>query len=222
MEINNPVPGENTDINMQDLVSSEHERSDNNRFGGQDVPYDHEIQIFSQWTPNPNAFKFITSEFVVEGDRVGFANLEECADIPLAKALLSLDGVTQVHFFENVTTVTQDGSQDWGELSESVEVALQQWLPSHDAKAVAKMTVRDISHFTDEMHKVDEILSREIRPALQGDGGDLELVALKDGILSIRYQGACGSCPSSMAGTLSAIVSILRAEYNQDIEVVVV
>lgn len=189
---------------------------------GMDMSEENDIQIFSQWTPNPNAFKFITSEFVVEGDRVGFSTMEEAENVPLARALLSLDGVTQIHFFENVTTVTQDGSQDWGALSESIEVALQSWLPTHDAKAVAKLTIRDLSHFSEEMHKIDEILSREIRPALQGDGGDLELVAYKDGVLSIRYQGACGSCPSSMAGTLSAIVSMLRADFDPNIEVVVV
>lgn len=37
-----------------------------------------------------------------------------------------------------------------------------------------------------------------IRPALQADGGDVELVDVSDdGIVSVRLQGACGSCPMS-------------------------
>lgn len=44
--------------------------------------------------------------------------------------------------------------------------------------------------------KVKEVLDR-IRPALQRDGGDAELVEVKDGIVSVRLKGACGGCPMS-------------------------
>jgi Fe-S cluster biogenesis protein NfuA len=43
---------------------------------------------------------------------------------------------------------------------------------------------------------------------------------LDGNILTIRYQGACGGCPSSMMGTLQAIESILRTEFNPYLEVV--
>lgn len=45
-------------------------------------------------------------------------------------------------------------------------------------------------------NKVREVLDR-IRPALQRDGGDVELVEVKDGIVSVRLKGACGGCPMS-------------------------
>jgi Fe-S cluster biogenesis protein NfuA len=44
--------------------------------------------------------------------------------------------------------------------------------------------------------KVKEVLDR-IRPALQRDGGDVELVEVKDGVVSVRLKGACGGCPMS-------------------------
>ncbi len=37
-----------------------------------------------------------------------------------------------------------------------------------------------------------------IRPALMADGGNVELVALEDGIVKVRLQGACGTCPSAL------------------------
>lgn len=38
----------------------------------------------------------------------------------------------------------------------------------------------------------------EIRPALQADGGDVELVEVaEEGIVKVRLRGACGSCPMS-------------------------
>lgn len=36
-----------------------------------------------------------------------------------------------------------------------------------------------------------------IRPALQADGGDIELVSVEDGIVKVRLVGACGGCPMS-------------------------
>ncbi|MBI2874094.1 MAG: NifU family protein [Firmicutes bacterium] len=44
--------------------------------------------------------------------------------------------------------------------------------------------------------KVEKVLD-EIRPALQADGGDVELVGVENGIVSVRLTGACGGCPMS-------------------------
>ncbi len=35
----------------------------------------------------------------------------------------------------------------------------------------------------------------EVRPALQMDGGDVEFLAVKDGVVEVRLLGACGGCP---------------------------
>ena len=45
----------------------------------------------------------------------------------------------------------------------------------------------------EDVEKVLEI----IRPALQADGGDIELVDIKEGVISVRLQGACAGCPLS-------------------------
>ena len=58
--------------------------------------------------------------------------------------------------------------------------------------------------------------------ALMGDGGYLEVLGLNDHTLSIRYQGACGSCPSSLTGTLMAIEGMLKQEVDPDLEVIAV
>ncbi len=45
--------------------------------------------------------------------------------------------------------------------------------------------------------QVQEVLN-QVRPALQADGGDVELVDVsEDGVVSVRLTGACGSCPMS-------------------------
>ncbi len=44
--------------------------------------------------------------------------------------------------------------------------------------------------------EVEKALAK-VRPALQADGGDVELVDVRDGIVSVRLTGACGGCPMS-------------------------
>ena len=45
--------------------------------------------------------------------------------------------------------------------------------------------------------KIEEAL-KHIRPALQADGGDIELVDVQGGVVKVRLKGACGSCPSAL------------------------
>jgi len=44
--------------------------------------------------------------------------------------------------------------------------------------------------------KVEEVLAK-IRPSLQADGGDIELVDVVDGVVKVKLLGACGGCPMS-------------------------
>lgn len=62
-----------------------------------------------------------------------------------------------------------------------------------------------------------------IRPALQRDGGDIELIDVtSDGVVSVRLQGACSGCPSA-AMTLSMLVERkLKAEVPEVTELVAV
>ncbi len=47
------------------------------------------------------------------------------------------------------------------------------------------------------LERVEKALDT-IRPALMADGGNVELVAVEDGIAKVRLQGACGTCPSAI------------------------
>ena len=64
--------------------------------------------------------------------------------------------------------------------------------------------------------KIEEAL-KGIRPSLQADGGDIELVDYEDGIVKVRLKGACGSCPSALA-TLKYGVEARLKEIIPEIE----
>ncbi|MBB3108428.1 Fe-S cluster biogenesis protein NfuA [Paenibacillus phyllosphaerae] len=68
----------------------------------------------------------------------------------------------------------------------------------------------------------DEVLDvlDKLRPFLQRDGGDVELVDVEDGIVKLRLMGACGSCPSSTITLKAGIERALLEEVEGVQEVV--
>jgi Fe-S cluster biogenesis protein NfuA len=178
------------------------------------------LEITIQPTPNPNALKFILNRDVITEGKVSFKTPQDCRDIPLAAALFDLRGVDQIHFFQNVITISKFSFEDWNSLEPAVQTCIESFVEDHDANIKVFDPEADRrAHLTPEMKQIEEILDKRIRPGLQGDGGDLAVKDFKENVLIVKYQGACGTCPSSTTGTLEAIRSILRDEFHPDIEV---
>ncbi|NQT31230.1 MAG: NifU family protein [Deltaproteobacteria bacterium] len=69
--------------------------------------------------------------------------------------------------------------------------------------------------------KVEAALAK-IRPALQADGGDVELVGVEDGVVKVSLKGACAGCPMSAMTLKQGIERILKEEIPEIKEVVAV
>lgn len=73
----------------------------------------------------------------------------------------------------------------------------------------------------EQISQIDLVLDEKIRQALMNDGGNVEVVDVIDGQkIIIQYQGACGSCGSSIGGTLSFIEQTLRTNVYKELVVV--
>ena len=64
-----------------------------------------------------------------------------------------------------------------------------------------------------------EAAIQKIRPMLQADGGDVELVDVQEGIVTVRLQGACAGCPMSQMTLKNGIEKILKKEIPEVIAV---
>ncbi len=67
--------------------------------------------------------------------------------------------------------------------------------------------------------KVEEALN-EIRPALQADGGGVDLISVVDGVVSVKLTGACGGCPMSTMTLKMGIERVLKERIPEIKEVV--
>lgn len=179
------------------------------------------VMIQIQPTPNPNAWKFVLDRNVLNEGKATFSSLDEAKGNVIGTELLKLNSIRQIHLFQNVITVTARFDADEKELHEQVTAIIQTRMVMHDPNfglEEAKKSRR--ADLSPELQQIEEILDRTIRPGLQGDGGDLEIVKYENNQLYVSYMGACGTCPSSTTGTLMAIEGILRDEFNPQIEVI--
>lgn len=178
--------------------------------------------IHVQQTPNPNAVKFISQYTVKTEGKSNYSSAGEAEHNPLAVKLFEVSGVSHVFFFDNYITITRMDGVPWDDLKQPIVDLLQVELPDHNPNYAdptpdePEVEVED----SPEVREIDEILDRTVRPYLAADGGGIVVQKREGDMVFVRYLGACGSCPSSIGGTLQAIQGILRDELGGDIQVV--
>jgi Fe-S cluster biogenesis protein NfuA len=170
--------------------------------------------------------KFILREPVSNGVARQYGSAELAENDPLAKSLFDVGHVVSVFYMDRMITVEKDDEGDWDELLPSLAIPIRAADAVNGAAAAAAAAVGGpIAAITSDdprLLRINEILDEKVRPALMGDGGYLEIIGLSEHTLSIRYQGACGSCPSSLTGTLMAIEGMLKQEVDPELEVIAV
>ncbi len=182
-----------------------------------------------QETPNPNAVKFILREPVSYGTSHQFESAEAAKDNELAKAIFDVGNVVSVFYMDKMITIEKTNDIDWDEALPELAVPIRaaeaagngNGSENGNGNAAAAVGGAIAAAASDDpvITEINALLDERIRPFLASDGGWLEIVSLENDTLKIRYQGACGSCPSSLTGTLMAIENMIQDEINPDISV---
>lgn len=182
-----------------------------------------------QETPNPNAVKFILKEPVSHGTSHSFKNEEAALDNEFAKSIFDVGNVVSVFYMDKMVTVEKTDDAEWDEILPELAVPIRAAeavkTTNGNAKSAAESVGGAIAAAASDdpkLREIEAILDERIRPYLAGDGGWLEVVELVENTLKIRYEGACGSCPSSLTGTLMAIENMIKEEVDPEIDVIAV
>lgn len=177
-----------------------------------------------EYTPNPNAVKFVLKEAIAVGFPKSFPTPALAATDPLAQALFDTGQVTSVYMQDKWLTVTKVPEAAWSDLLTKLAPPIRQ-APAAGGGTGAAPPARELPGVdpSDEiLVKAKKVLEENILPALAADGGGLEIVGRHDKQILIRYMGACGSCPASLTGTLVAIEGLLQKEVDPELVVVTV
>ncbi|PKA62312.1 NifU-like protein 1, chloroplastic [Apostasia shenzhenica] len=84
-------------------------------------------------------------------------------------------------------------------------------IPSQPSPGLYSAKVYDLT-----AKNVDLVLE-DVRPYLVADGGNVDVVSVDDGVISLRLQGACGSCPSSTTTMKMGIERVLKEKFGEAI-----
>lgn len=175
-----------------------------------------------EYTPNPNAVKFVLKEPVTTGFARSYPNREIAQADPLAAALFDVGSVVSIFMQDKWLTVTKQEDATWPDLLPKLAAPIRSAASVTGAPSEAPK--REFASQADPndpvIQKVQAVLDENILPALAADGGGLEVVGRHDKQILIRYQGACGTCPSSLTGTLAAIEGILQKEVDPELVVI--
>ncbi len=170
-------------------------------------------------TPNPHAIKFVLDRSLAPGSSKEFTSAEEAQEDEFAKNLFEIPGVSSLFYNENYVTVTMNSDSDWHEVYRQAQEKIGAFEGGEEMETAGTPSAELGIEDSEEFDRVQAVLQQRVMPALSADGGGLQIMGFKDKTLTIRYQGACGSCPSAISGTLMAIENLLRAEVDPDISV---
>ena len=175
-------------------------------------------------TPNPNALQFVINAVILDNGNISFANKEEAKADKMAAALFEKPGIINVYVMENFITVTKDDKTSWIPLKDRVWKSIDDTVTVYQSEKKVQLSGVDVVNFAKldnekKLQGIEMVLDRSIRTNLAKDGGGVELKGIEGNEVSIHYQGACGSCPTSTSGTLKYIQGQLREQLHPELTV---
>lgn len=172
--------------------------------------------IETEGTPNPATLKFLPGRTVMEAGTADFAEAALAERSPLARAVFALPGVRRVFFGADFITVTKDEDTAWMALKPQVLGAIMEHFLSArplfegEEPGAAEEEEEFAPEHAAVVAQIKELLDTRVRPAVAGDGGDIQFRKFEDGVVYLRMQGACSGCPSSRATLKHGIENLLR------------
>ena len=175
-------------------------------------------------TPNPNALQFVINAVILDNGNISFGDKGEAKDDKMAAALFEKPGILNVYVMENFITVTKDDKTSWIPLKDRVWKSIDDTVAVYQSEKKVQLSGVDVVNFAKldnekKLQGIEMVLDRSIRTNLAKDGGGVELKGIEGNEVSIHYQGACGSCPTSTSGTLKYIQGQLREQLHPELTV---
>jgi len=176
--------------------------------------------IQTQETPNPNSLKFLPGVPVVENDTYDFPNPQSAIGrSQLARLLFRIEGVKSVFFGKDFITVTKiDDEVEWRLLKPEIFATIMDYFTAGLPVITEKQETEKSEEIDEEVDSeqneiimmIKELLETRIRPTVQEDGGDIIFKGFKDGIVKLKLQGSCTSCPSSVVTLKNGVQNMLQ------------
>jgi len=180
--------------------------------------------IYSESTPNPKVMKFVANKILTQNPKE-FFSINETSDWPLLKSIFSFPFVKEIFIANNYISIKKHDVIDWMDVCNQVRIFIQHELNNGNSICITKKTiVGDLNKKTPISNielDIEAVIKEKIRPSIQMDGGDIELVSFQNGIVELLLKGACSGCPSSQITLKDGVETLLKEEFPMKVKEVI-
>ncbi len=154
---------------------------------------ENEISIIGEPTSNPAMCKFTVDRSVYPGGSAYFGSRESARLSPLALCIFEVREVENILIAENQITVTKSGFDPWPVIGKQIGQKIREHIRSGQP-AVTEEYARSLPGEPEIRKKVQQLLDREVNPALGMHGGWVELIDVRRNSVYLRLGGGCQGC----------------------------
>lgn len=167
-----------------------------------------ELEVRARSTPNPDGRLYEADRTLALGRPQFFT--PSPANPALARRILAIPGIRTALFRDNALTVEREPGLPWDRLDRVVDVALRE----HFLLGGVPLAPEDKPAQTGDLAAaVQRVIEDRILPGIHQDGGDLELISVEDGVVTVNLVGACRTCPASTLTLKAGIERTLREAF---------
>lgn len=183
------------------------------------------VLLYTERTPNPEALKFVTNMMLFRGT-ADFQEEELARKYsPLATELFEFPYVKGVYISNNFVTVTKELNYSWEDVMLKIKAFIKEFVETGNTiidesfelymveQESAKREKEGIVYSGDEgeiVVRIKDLIETYVKPAVAGDGGNIEFESFENGVVSVLLQGACSGCPSSLITLKQGIEGMLK------------
>lgn len=175
---------------------------------------DTEISIIGEPTLNPATCKFTVDRPVYSGGAAYFKDRESAVHAPLAQRIFEISEVETLLIAENQVTVTKSGTDPWPVVGKRIGAKIREHIRSNDP-AVSDRYLSAAPAESEIRNRVQDLLEKEINPALGMHGGWVELVDVKKNSVYLRLGGGCQGCGSAHMTLKMGIEKVIREQIPE-------
>jgi len=171
------------------------------------------LRIRAEISPaDPHSMRFVLDRDVQSGALATFPNAVTAQGAPLAEALFAIAGVKMVDVSGAVVAVVKTADSDWVTLKRPIANVLRSSLAQSAAPLGSLANaVEQIRTDAEIRLAVQEVLGRQANPAIALHGGNVSVLDVHDGVVSILMSGGCQGCASSAATLRGGVEKMIRA-----------
>lgn len=189
------------------------------------------VSVYAEMTPNPAVMKFVANKRLIEFDSVEIKNIEEAVACELASKLFHFPFVKEIFVSGNYVSITKFNIVEWDDVAMEIRTFMTDFLstnpgfimeeqgtkvvsqtaaPNESVSEAPAVILPNVEELGDVEKRIVDILEEYVKPAVQGDGGNIAFISYEDKKVNVLLQGACSGCPSSTATLKSGIQNILQ------------